>query len=134
MSLRPVTIQLAGKFEQYQGLLTDARTDYYSQFSELYDCMVAEERWAPVAERGRFQSALDRVSSPFKSPRITRELIQTRMTREQIQKLPPEVIHSIWWDLADIQASWLDRRAIELSIESRSSLPTSDGVLNQKSG
>ena len=106
--LRPLTIQLAGKFEQYQGLLTDARIDYYSQFSELYDCMVAEERWAPVAERGRFQSALDRVlSSPFKSPRLTRELTQTRMTREQIQKLPPAVIHSIWWDLADIQASWL---------------------------
>ena len=63
--------------------------------------MVAEERWTPVAndDRGWLQSNLDWYIFGYLGP--------NDMTREQLQKLPPEVIHSIWWDLVNIQPSWL---------------------------
>ena len=96
--LRAVTIQLTEKLEQCQEILTNAKIGYYFQFSKLYHCMVGEGTWAPIAKRETWQSPMNWTSI---------SLGPNRMTKEQIQKLPPEVIHSIWWDLDNIQIPWL---------------------------
>ena len=113
--LRSVSIQLKAKLERNQETLDDDQIGYYSRFSELYNCMVAEERWTPVAQRGRVQSALDWIPG---------YLEPTRMTREQLQKLPPEVIHSIWWNLANIQVSWLTVEQLNYRLSRGALAPT----------
>ena len=74
-----------------------SRTHYF-QFSELYECMIAEERWAPITEKGKVESIWDWISG---------SLGPTKMTREQLQSLPPEVIPFIWSDLHSTQLSWV---------------------------
>ena len=90
--------QLLENFEHFKILYyTSFPRIHYFRLSDLYNCMVAEKKWEPMAtERGAVASALDWISG-YLGP--------NKMTREQLQNLPPEVIPFIYGDLNNTQLS-----------------------------
>ena len=88
--LYPIAVQLKKYLEINQNHLNLSEINNYAKFDKLLECMVKENKWAPIKKK-RFPWSPD----------------PTKITKTQFQNLPPEAPHLIWWTLSNEQVSWV---------------------------